>query len=114
MKIENKANDENPGLAADSKLEVRKSILNGKHYVVQVKYTAPQAAFSYIDALTHFGNFPSLENFIEEKFVSLIDNYCSEARARLTAAAKADFLPAKQRKPRTPRESPPKKQLSQT
>lgn len=82
---------------AETNLQVRATTACNKWFMLQLKFTAPRDSFRHFEALTVFGGFPSLEDYVRENFHKLIDDYCSEAAARLRQAAQPDFLPPKRR-----------------
>lgn len=86
-----------PDKDEQTKLEVRSVIVKNKWVVLNAKFTFPRHYFRHYEALTHFGGFPTPEEYIKQNLPNLIAEYCAQAKARLTEAGRPDFTPAKQR-----------------
>lgn len=87
------AEDQSPG---ETNLSV-KTLVSNKGFILQLKLIAPRDHFRHFEALSFFGGFPSVEDYIRANFHKLIDEYCTEAAERLTVAGRPDFLSAKRK-----------------
>ncbi len=84
-------------LDGETQLNVRTSTISNKWFLLQVKFTAPRDYFRHFEALSIFGGFPSIEDFIRQNFHKLVDEYCQEAVSRLRQAGQPDFAASKRK-----------------